>query len=468
MRAQNPSHPQLQARLAQLSGRLLEITEDYDGALALYREAVKLAGEADLAPTMSAVALLTKLADRADGADADAKLKAAAYRAEIDALLEPLTKRAAEDSSVAVTLGAAYLAGGNAAKADEWLTRAAAQRPDDADAKLQLAKARTKLGKPEEAIQLLTQAFSANPDRTDIGGELARAMESAGRTKEAAGLYDKLLAASAVPISLRAHAGRFFARNGQIDRAFAQGEAILAELPDGDAAGYYLRGLGYLEQKKLDDARRDLQRATNLDHEAEFSVALGQASEALWRSSGDSRYMDEALRAFTQAAEQQPSVAALHGVGRLRLERREAPKALEALLQANQLDGGDGEVLYLIGVAYGELHQFKAAAAWLERSNEVKPRAEAEYRLGLAQLELEQAAKAAGALTRATNAALAEEKKGGAKVEWLTEALYLLGRVEHDRRSEGAARRAWELYLGRNPTNLPQVDEVKRLLIGLR
>lgn len=74
----------------------------------------------------------------------------------------------------------------------------------------------------------------------------------------------------------------------------------------------------------------------------------------------------------------------------------------------------------------------------------------------------------AAALTRATNAAIAEEKKGNAKVDWLTEALYLLGRVEHDRRSEGAARRAWELYLGRNPTNLPQVDEVKRLLIGLR
>ena len=44
----------------------------------------------------------------------------------------------------------------------------------------------------------------------------------------------------------------------------------------------------------------------------------------------------------------------------------------------------------------------------------------------------------------------------------------MLGRVEHDRRTEAAARRAWETYLERSPTNLPQVDEVKRLLLGLR
>jgi tetratricopeptide (TPR) repeat protein len=428
-------------------------------------EAITAAGEADLSPTMAAVGLLTRLADHADGDDKDA---AAAYRAEIETLLEPLTKRAAEDSSVAVTLGAAYLAGGNPTKAEEWLSRAATQRPDDPDAKLQLAKAMGALGKAEDALQLLGKAFAANPTRADIGAELARAMETSGREKDAAELYDKLLQSENVPVSLRAHAGSFFARSGQIDRAAAQGEAILAAMPGGDAAGYYLRGLGYLHTGKLDDARRDLQRAANLDHDPDYLDALGQATEQLWRTSGDTRFMDEALRAYTQASELKPMASALHGIGRLRLERREAPKALEALLQANQLAASDGDVLYLIGVAYQELRKFKAAAAWLEQSIAVAPRPEAEYRLGLTQLELEQASKAAAALTRATSGAMAEEKKGGEKVDWLTEALYLLGRVEHDRRNDGAARRAWEAYLARNPTNLPQVDEVKRLLLGLR
>jgi tetratricopeptide (TPR) repeat protein len=239
-------------------------------------------------------------------------------------------------------------------------------------------------------------------------------------------------------------------------------------VPAGDAAGYYLRGLGLLHTDKLDDARRDLQRAANLDHDPEYLDALGAVTEKLWRGSGDSRFLDEALRAYTQASELAPMASALHGIGRLRLERREAPKALEALLQANQLSAGDGDILYLIGVSYQELRKFKAAAAWLESSLAVKARPEAEYRLGMAQLELEQAGKAATALTRATSGAMAEEKKGTEKVAWLTEALYLLGRVEHDRRNEAAARRAWEAYLGRNPSNLPQVDEVKRLLLGLR
>lgn len=468
VRGRQPAHPLLQARLAQLSGRLLEITEDYEGALKLYRDAVKLAGEADLGPTMAAVGLLTRLADRADGEDAAA---AATYRTEIDALLEPLTKRAAEDSSVAVTLGAAYLAGGNAVKAEEWLTRATTQRPDDADAKLQLARAMSKLNKVQASIDLLTKAFAANPERADIGAELARSMETAGRGKEAAALYEKLLDSPNVPVALRAHAGRFLARQGQIERAAAQGEAILAAMPDGDAAGYYLRGLGALYAKKLDDARRDLQRAANLDHDPEYLDALGRVTEQLWRTSADSRYLEESLRAYTQSAEIQPTASSLHGIGRLYLERRDAAKALTPLLQANQLDGRDADVLYLIGVAYQEQHQYKAAVAWLERSIEGKPRAEADYRLGLCQLELEQGARAAAALTRATAVALAEEKKGGEKAEkipWLTEALYLLGRVEHDRRNEGAARRAWEGYLARNPSNLPQVDEVKRLLLGIR
>lgn len=466
VRAAKPTHPLLQARLAQLSGRLLEATEDYDGALKLYREAIAAAGEADLAPTMAAVGLLTRLADRADGEDKEA---AAAHRVEIETLLEPLTKRAAEDSSVAVTLGAAYLAGGNPAKAEEWLTRATAQRPNDPDAKLQLAKALRARGKVQESIELLTAAFAASPERADIGAELARTMETAGRGKEAAALYEKLLESATVPVSLRAHAGRFLARQGQIERAAAQGEAILEQVPAGDAAGYFLRGLGLLHADKLDDARRDLQRAANLDHDPEYLDALGDVTEKLWRHSGDTRFLDEALRAYTQASEAAPLASALHGIGRLRLERREAPKALEALLQANQLSAGDGDILYLIGVAYQELRKFKAAAAWLESSLAVKARPEAEYRLGLAQLELEQAGKAAAALTRATSGAMAEEKKEGAvKIAWLTEALYLLGRVEHDRRNEAAARRAWEAYLGRNPSNLPQVDEVKRLLLGLR
>lgn len=462
VRARNAGNPWQKARLALLSGRLLEQTERFDDALVLYRQAIDLVGEADLEPTMTAVDLLTRLADRTDPTQADA------LRAEVETLLLPLTKRAIEDSSVAVTLGASYLAANNPTKAMEWLTRAVAQRPDDVDASFQLAKASAKLGKVQDAIDLLSSAFQTSPQRGDIGAELAKTMEDAGRIKDAAALYDKLLAAPDVTVGLRAHAGRFLARNGQIERAAREGEAILKQVPEGDAAGYFLRGIGALQARKLDDARRDLQRAVNLDRDPDYLDALAHASEELGNSSKDSKYMEEALRAYSQAAELRPTVSALHGIGRLRLQRRESQKALDALLRANQMAGSDGDVLFLIGVAYQDLRQFKAAAAWFTRANEVQPRAEVNYRLGLSQLELEQAGPAAAALTRATEVALGEEKQGGAKVEWLTDALYLLGRIEFDRRNGGSARRAWEGYLGRGPTNRTQVDEVKRLLLGLR
>ncbi|MEZ4363102.1 MAG: tetratricopeptide repeat protein [Kofleriaceae bacterium] len=457
--------PAIGARLALLSGRVREHTQNFDAALQLYGEAIALAGEGDLAPTMAAVGLRTTLADRVQVSDPDA---AAAHRAEVERLLEPLTKRAAEDSSVAVTLGAAYLAGGNAVKAEEWLSRAVAQRPDDLDAKYQLAKAINKLGRVQEAIDLLDAAYKSSPERTDVGAELATALEDAGRVKDASALYEKLLAGADVPVGLRAHAGRFLARNGQIERAAAEGDAILAQVPEGDAAGYYLRGLGHLHAGRNEEARRDLQRATNLDHDPDYLDALGHAAEELGLGTGDTQLFDEALRAYTQSATLKPTVSPLHGIGRIRLARGEAKKALESLLLANQLAPDDGDVLYLVGVAYQSLRQFKVAATWLERANAKKPRAEAEYRLGMSLMELEQASGSAAALTRASQAALAEEANGGPKVEWLTEALYVLGRIEHDRRNEAAARRAWEAYLLRNPPNQTQVDEIKRLLRGMR
>ena len=463
VRAAKPTHPMHKAQLALLSGRLLELSSDSAGALALYREAITSAGEADLAPTMAAVSLLTHLADQSKD-----EAEAAAQRAEVEALLLPLTKRASQDSSVAVTLGAAYLAAGNATKAEEWLTAAVAQRPDDLDARLQLAKAARKLGRLQQAIELLQAGFTTAPTRADLGTELASTMEEAGRIKDAGALYERLLALEGASIGLRAHAGRFLARMGEIEQAAKQGAEILAQVPEGDAAGYFLRGLGALHAGKLEDARRDLSRAVNLDRDPEYLDALGKATEALGSATGDSRFKEEALRVYAQAVELRPSVSSLLGLGRLRLERREPPKALEALLQANQLDPREREVLYLVGIAYQELRQFKAAAAWYSRANEIKAGAETDYRLGLAYIELEQAAQAATALGRATAAALADERRGDAKVPWLTEALYQLGRIESDRRNDAAARRAWETYLARSPASTPQAEEVKRMLMSLR
>ena len=78
-----------------------------------------------------------------------------------------------------------------------------------------------------------------------------------------------------------------------------------------------------------------------------------------------------------------------------------------------------------------------------------------------------EAGPAASAYTQATRLGLADEA-AGAKVPWLTEALYNLGNLESSRNNDGGACRAWNQYLARNPTNQALINEVKRLMLGLR
>ena len=51
---------------------------------------------------------------------------------------------------------------------------------------------------------------------------------------------------------------------------------------------------------------------------------------------------------------------------------------------------------------------------------------------------------------------------------WLTDAYWLLGTVAYARNDLGGARRAWQTYLDRNPTNQTQANDVRRTMLGLR
>ena len=124
--------------------------------------------------------------------------------------------------------------------------------------------------------------------------------------------------------------------------------------------------------------------------------------------------------------------------------------------------------MYGIGVSYQEQNQIKAAIAWLARSTTANATADSANRLGRLYLDTDQAGSAAMALTEAVRLGKEKEKALSIQVPWLTESLYFLGRVESDRRNVGGAKRAWEDFLGRNPPNPTQVDEVKRYLANPR
>ena len=463
--ARNPpiSNPQHLARIQTLSGLLLEAQGNDVDALARLRDAVTTAGDRDLGPTIATVQLLGKMAQKADAAKDVAK--AEELRGLADQTLAPLASRADKESELTVIIGVSYLSAGNAIKAEEWLRKAVTTRPNDVEAHFQLAEALRLLQRDSESIEALRKAFDLDHSRIDVGVQLARTYEQLGRNDDATQMYDTLLANKESSIELRSRAGRFFARLGQTEKAAAQGAEILKADPEKNAAGFYLRGEGELVAGKLDDARRSFVRAVELEHDPQYLDAHGRASEQLSLKTGDTKYDEEALRAYASANEIAPTMYnPLAGRGRIYVKRHEAVKALEPLVAANKLNPQDAEVMYGIGVAYQEQNQTKAAIAWLARANSIKPTAESANRLGRLYLDSDQAGAAATALTEAVRLAKEKEKAQGMQVPWLTESLYFLGRVESDRRNVGGARRAWEDFLGRNPPNQTQVDEVKRYL----
>lgn len=459
------ANPAEAARAQMLSGQLLEKQGRDEDAMARMRDAVNTAGERDLAPLVSLVNLLGRMAQKADARKDLAK--ASELRDAAEQALAPLAGRAEKEPELTVIVGVAYLSAGDAPRAENWLRKATAARPNDVEAYFQLAEAVKRQNRELESIEILRKAFELDPARSDVGVSLARTYEALERNDDATQMYDRLLSAKDASLELRARAGRFFARLGQVEKAAVQGSEILKVQPEGNAAGFYLRGEGELAKGKLDDARRSFVKATESERDPQYLDALGRAAEALSNKTGDTKFDEEALRAYTAANDAAPEMYnPLAGRGRLLIKRRDAIKALDPLLAANKLKPNDGDVLYAVGVAYQLLKQPKAAMTWLAKSAKVRPDAEAFNRLGRLYFDNDQTGEAASALWEAARLGKEWEREQKLTLSWLTEAYYIIGRIESDRHNNGAAAKAWSAFIDRNPPNPAQVEEVKRFLLN--
>jgi tetratricopeptide (TPR) repeat protein len=457
-----PLTPLEQARLHLVTGKLLEAQGKDDAAIDEYEQGARAARDLDLAPVMAAVDKLAAMIDAADNAK-DAR-RAGQLRARSEQLLGELAVEAERDPWLALRLGMAYLQGGAVDKAEPWLRRAADARPDDAEAWFQLGRALLAAGKHEAALDALSAAHSLEPGRADIGVAVARTLETLGRDRDAGLLYTKLLTAAEPSLELRGRAGRFFARTGAFDKAGEQGAKIVDADPS-NAAGLYLKGEGLLAAGKPLEAKQAFQRAIDRDRDPQYLDALGRAAEALWQIHGERELQDLALRSYLAAAEAAPAMFnPLAGQGRLYVARHEAAKAEPPLLAASKLDAKNPEVMFLLGAAYQELQQPAKALEWLEGSVQIAPRPDALWRIGQIYRDANKGTPALAAVARATRLAAEAEQRTGKPVAWLTDALYLQGRINLDLRHDAAARDVWLLYVARNPPASAQLSEVKLLL----
>ncbi|HTJ45356.1 MAG TPA: tetratricopeptide repeat protein [Kofleriaceae bacterium] len=452
------------ARMLLLRGNGLEQQGKLDDALDAYKAAAAAAGDSDVGPTIAAVELLNgrvKDAEKAKNA-ADA----AKYRQAAEDLLAPLAAKAQSDPAMAVTLGVAYMQSGAPDKAEPFLQAAVNARPKDPEALFQLATAQAQQGKRDASLATRQRAFDVNPTRLDIGGALAHDYEDAGKDDKAGEMYDKLVASPDVTADIRERAGRFWARTGDMKKAGAQGELLLKDDPE-NAAGLYLQAEGLLADGKLDLARRTFQKASDYDAQAQYLDGLGRADEALWRSNDDTRFQEDAIRAYARATELDPKMfTPLLGRGRLMVERADYAKALEPLNAARELKPNDGEVAYYLGVALHGAGRDREAIAWLIKANQVKPRAEGYKLLGEIYANNDQAGPAADALARAVAMAKVEEDKGG-HVDWLTDVLYEQILVANSRNDLGTVKRAGQAFLDRSPKDQNKVSEVQHMLLGI-
>jgi tetratricopeptide (TPR) repeat protein len=439
------------ARIKGLEARLLEAQDKEQDAIDAYLEAAKLAGEQDLTHILTAASKLTELADKYAAANDSAR--SSELRKKSDELLSALSDNALTDPRLALTLGMAYMQAGDPVKSETWLRKAIELQPKNVDAMYQLAKALSKQGKDAEAIGNLRSAVELDPTRSEIGLELARTYEDAARTEEAGKLYEKLLAAKEPTIELRARAGRFFARTGQMEKAGEQGVAILKQQEE-HPAGLYLKGEGLLLQGKTDAARKVFVQATDADPEPQYLDARGRADEAWATESGNTTYQDDALRSYAKAVEKDPKIfASWLGQGRLYVLRKEDAKAVTPLTTAWTIKRS-AEVARLLGIATKNLNQQpKVAAEWLEQSLQMEPHPDTAFNLGFLYEDprTNDAKKAIAAYTKAVALGEELEKKGEQPPVWLSDALYSLGMLNYTLNNYKVAKQTWQKWLLRNP-----------------
>lgn len=208
------------------------------------------------------------------------------------------------------------------------LERARAIAPDRTDALSQLAHLRWELQDEAAAFRLLAEAHEASPDDFSVLSLLCSYLAGRDDARVIA-LVDAHLARHPENVWAWRERPLAYLRRGDLDGAIAAGREMMAHLPH-DSFAYSVLAKVLIERGELDEARRALRRAVELDVDNASAIALFPRSTPVPdQLRYDARFVLERLEARISRGEGLIEAAYLAGA----LPRDERKARLERLLE---------------------------------------------------------------------------------------------------------------------------------------
>jgi tetratricopeptide (TPR) repeat protein len=257
-------------------GNLQERQVDTKAAEATYRKIADTAGEKPQG--LSARTRIAALLVRDRKPDEAGKL-----------IAEVLAKNP-RDNDALILRGNLALERGDAASAITDLRAVLRDQPEAVGVMRVLARAHMANDEVALAEEHLRKAMSLAPADTSIRVELVQFLTRTRRTEQAIALAEETVKAAPSDVAARETLARIYLGTNQLDKARTAAEDLKILRPD-LAVGYYIAGSVAANQKRLDDARKDLSRALELQPSAmdaltaltRLDVTSGQTPAAIAR-----------------------------------------------------------------------------------------------------------------------------------------------------------------------------------------
>lgn len=263
-----------------------------------------------------------------------------------------------EQTASQLTLAGFYLSRGRTADALAQYKRTVVLEPSDPAAHLALGDAYRLLGHPIEATIAYSQALALAPTQVNVYLKLASLYQEQARGDKAQALYEQALAIAPTSGQVMLQYSTFLLHQGDEKQALAlldRASSLSARAETFVTRANLYRVLGH-----TDDARRDLQTATEIEPGSVTAlIALGD----LYRAQGNAVLAKET---YQQAVLLAPGGAMVHlSLANLAYEQGRLDEALHHLQSARQAEPASGDVaLQLAKTHLGQGDWREAEAAY--------------------------------------------------------------------------------------------------------